>query len=221
MRAAVTPKGCPFFRSGRAVENGWHNNCPGSWRTFSPLVGSASSGTCFSELNPLRGTLLRKMSLSLHRKANSPLSESPRPRPHLAPIARQLHRCLRQVFGVQHVSAVDRRSAARADFLHLQSPSARIPAGKKILKISLAVDIRWPLPLGSGVGFHPPPSSSACSEGNRRMRFYSRRGGIPEAQRQVCVDGPWDINCHQDPASGRKQYGRSRRCPQAPYVPLA
>ena len=28
-----------------------------------------------------------------------------------------------------------------------------------MLKISSAVDIRWPLPLGSGVGLHPPPSS--------------------------------------------------------------
>ena len=31
---------------------------------------------------------------------------------------------------------------------------------------------------------------AACSELDRRMRFRSTRGGIPEAQRQVCLDGP-------------------------------
>jgi len=77
---------------------------------------------------------------------------------------------------------VSQSRAHAVDSRRLRRRPARIPAGKKMLKISSAVDIRWLLPLAqvwtrSTRHFCRP----ACSEANRRMRFCSRRGGIPEA----------------------------------------
>jgi len=65
-----------------------------------------------------------------------------------------------QVFGTQHVSSFGQGLATRAGFLHLKWPPARIPAAKKFLQSGRIVDIRCPVPLGSGVDqIHPPPSS--------------------------------------------------------------
>ncbi len=107
----------------------------------------------FTGLNPAAISLVaEKVSLSLQ---GTPLFSAARVPVSIAGFGP--HRpgnctdCLRQVFGTQHVSAVGRGSAARADFMHLKSPPARIPAAKKILKSGWTVDIRCPLPLGSGV----------------------------------------------------------------------
>jgi len=60
---------------------------------------------------------------------------------------------------------------------------------------------------------HPPPSSRSMFRSKsahaplQQERRYS--GGV---ETSVCRR-TWDINCHQDPAPGRQQYGRSRRCP--------
>ena len=60
---------------------------------------------------------------------------------------------------------------------------------------------------------HPPPSSRSM------FRSYSAHALLQQERRysggveiSVCRR-TWDINCHQDPAPGRQQYGRSRRCP--------
>jgi hypothetical protein len=65
-----------------------------------------------------------------------------------------------------------------------------------------------------GCGLDPPATFVA-----QMFRMKSahalcrRRGGIPEASRQVRVEGSGTSTAPQDPAPGRQQYGRSRRCP--------
>lgn len=65
-----------------------------------------------------------------------------------------------------------------------------------MLKISSAVDIRWPLPLGSGVGFHLPSSSpsmfrirSAHALSQQERRYSG--GAETSVSRRT-----WDVNCH-------------------------
>src|SRR5208282_1606362 len=99
-----------------------------------------------------------------------------------AHIAQELGGQLPQVIGTQHVSSFGQGSATQADFLHRKWPPARIPAAKKFLESGLTIDVGCPLPLGScGLSSTRHLRRAACSEGNRRMRFCSRRGGIPEA----------------------------------------
>src|ERR1700733_9658846 len=70
---------------------------------------------------------------------------------------------------------------------HIGVISARIPAEKKVLASSLAVEIRSPLPLGFGLSeFHRHLRHPACSERNRRMRFAAGEE-VFRRRRHKCV----------------------------------
>lgn len=151
-----------MFRSGRAVGDGWHNSRLGKRSSVrAPIL--LRSGTCSYRLNTAAiGLVAERVSLSLQENI---CSRGPTIRVHSqisSDIAQEFYRRKRQVFGTQYVSSCGLGFAMRANCLHRKFLPARFPAGKKILKISSAIDIRWPLPLGSGVDqIHPPPSS--CS----------------------------------------------------------
>ena len=133
---------------------------------LSPRPAAPRTGTCSYRLKP--GFEHLSCGEDVTFSANKLSSRSPSLRVCgriSARLAQQLCRCLRQVFGIEHVSSFGQGSATWADFLHRKWPPARIPAAKKFLEIGLTIDVGCPLPLGScGLG-STRHLRRACSEG--------------------------------------------------------
>ena len=69
---------------------------------------------------------------------------------------------------------------------------------------------------------HPPPSSPGMFRSKSAHVVFAAGEEVFRRRRgKGVLTALGQLTAHQNPDSGRQQYGRSRRCPEAPYVPLA
>lgn len=119
----------------------------------------------------------------------------------------------RQVFGVQQVCHAIEVRRRKIKFVHPKSTAARFSAGKKFLKSSRTMLVLWPLSLGSDVDLIHRHSRRQRVPKHRRTRSFAAGGEVFRRHETSARRRIRDVNCSQDPAPGRQQYGRRRQCP--------
>ena len=140
--------------------------------------------------------------------------ELPCPSRLSAHITQELADAKRQVFGTQQVWPSDQSSVPRRLFPSPEVATCTISCTKKVFEKQQNYACTLTAITWLGCGLDPPATFVVQMFRMKSVHaLCSRRGGIPEASRQVGVEGSGTSTAPQDPAPGRQQYGRSRRCP--------